>query len=141
MNHKYQFHLCLLPLQFEDVMPVQNVTVMWRLFIAVSGTAHHPTMHTQVTPLAIWSDKEIWTWLGIDDKRQEEIELEIKMNAMKEKSTELQMEIDEMRKQTAQFAGQLLLFGKKKEKLAKDIRLSGFQKKEKGKRWTILSWI
>ena len=122
-------------------MPVQNVTVMWGLFKAVSSTVRHPTMHTQVTPLAIWSDKEIWTWLGIDDKRQEEIELEIKMNAMKEKSTELQMEIDEMRKQTAQFAGQLLLFGKKKEKLAKDIRLSGFQKKEKGKRWTILGWI
>ena len=91
-------------------------------------------MHTQITPLAIWSDKEIWTWLGIDDKRQQDIEMEIKMNAIQEKSIELQMEIDEMRKQTAQNGGQLLLFRKKKEKLAKDIRLSGFQKQEKGKR-------
>lgn len=60
--------------------------------------------------------------------------MEIKMNAIQEKSIELQMEIDEMRKQTAQNGGQLLLFRKKKEKLAKDIRLSGFQKQEKGKR-------
>ena len=122
-------------------MPVQSVTVTWGLFKAVSGTARHATMHTQITPLAIWSDKEIWTWLGIDDKRQQDIEMEIKMNAIQEKSIELQMEIDEMRKQTAQNGGQLLLFRKKKEKLAKDIRLSGFQKQEKGKRWTILGWI
>ena len=92
-------------------------------------------MHTQITPLAIWSDKEIWTWLGIDDKRQEDIEMEIKMNAIQEKSIELQMEIDEMRKQTTEIGRQLLVFQKKKkEKLAKDIRLSGFQKQERGKR-------
>ena len=84
-------------------------------------------MHTQITPLAIWSDQEIWTWLGIDDERQENMKLQLK--------------IDEKSKENAQDARKLLLvekqllrIHKKKEKIDKDLRLCGVEKNEKGKR-------
>ena len=84
-------------------------------------------MYTQITPLAIWSDQEIWTWLGIDDERQENMKLQLK--------------IDEKSKQNAQDARKLLLVEKqllrvhkKKEKIDKDLRLCGVEKNEKGKR-------
>ena len=84
-------------------------------------------MYTQITPLAIWSDQEIWTWLGIDDERQENMKLQLK--------------IDEKSKENAQDARKLLLvekqllrIHKKKEKIDKDLRLCGVEKNEKGKR-------
>ena len=79
-------------------MPVQSVTVTWGLFKAVSGTARHATMHTQITPLAIWSDQEVWAWLGIDDERQQNMKLQLK--------------IDEKSKENAQVARELLLVEK-----------------------------
>ena len=51
-------------------MHVKSVTVMWGLFKAVSGSARHATMHTQITPLANWSDAEIYEWFGINLPRR-----------------------------------------------------------------------
>lgn len=57
-------------------------------------------MHTQVTPLAIWSNEEILTWLEIDDVQKNLGEFEVQ-------KTLLQFEFD---------------FWKKKDKHEKKMR-------------------
>ena len=60
--------------------------------------------------------------------------MEMDINAVEQEKIELQMQIDEMHRQLDQIGKELLPFQKKKEKHNKNMRLSGFQKKEKGKR-------
>ena len=70
------FYVQFVPLHSRSVMPVQRVTVTWGLFKAPSGTARHPSMYTQITPLANWSDEEIWEWFGVNlsvEKRVDDI--------------------------------------------------------------------